>query len=115
MAQDLDKQLAAFLRKKRGEMSFAEFGKKTGLTKSTLFRLEQGEQSITLRRLHDILQRLKCSINDVFRDWGGREGKRLFLHLANGIKAIWSESIAPDLHMQLPLKQWPGPRYRNNS
>ena len=68
MAKDLDQQLALFLRKKRGEMSYAQFGRKTGMTKSTLFRLEQGQQSITLRRLQDILKRLKCSTSDVFEE-----------------------------------------------
>jgi len=66
----LDRKLAAFLKKERGEMTFAAFSKKTGLPRSTLFRLEQCQQSITLGRLQQILDRLKCSIEDVF---GGRK------------------------------------------
>jgi transcriptional regulator with XRE-family HTH domain len=62
----LDKQFAAFLRKKRGEMSYAQFSRIVGLTKSTLFRLEQGEQSVTLRTLERVLGRLRCTIEDVF-------------------------------------------------
>jgi transcriptional regulator with XRE-family HTH domain len=62
----LDKQLAAFLKKERGTMSFAEFSRKTGLPVSTLHRLENGDQSITLGRLDGVLKRLKVTLKDVF-------------------------------------------------
>ncbi len=62
----LEKQLAAFLRKKRGEMTFAQFSQKLGLPTSTLHRLEQCQQSITLGRLQQIMQRLKCGLSDIF-------------------------------------------------
>jgi transcriptional regulator with XRE-family HTH domain len=45
-------------------MSYAELSKKTGLTASSLFRLEQGQQSITLGRLHEVLKRLKLTLGD---------------------------------------------------
>lgn len=64
--ESLDKQLGRFLRKKRGDMTFAAFSRKTGVPGSTLFRLENGEQSVTLRRLEQVLKRLKCSLKDVF-------------------------------------------------
>jgi predicted transcriptional regulator len=64
----LDKQLATFLRKQRGEMTFAQFSKKTGLPPSTLFRLERCEQSITLGRLQQVMDRLKCTMKDIFTD-----------------------------------------------
>lgn len=63
---DLDKKLAQFLRKQRGEMSYVEFAKKTGLTSSSLFRLENGMQSITLTRLHGLLKRLKANLTEIF-------------------------------------------------
>ncbi len=63
---ELDEKLAAFLKKQRGEMSFAQFSRKTGLTPSSLFRLENGEQSITLGRLHGVLKKLKMTLWDVF-------------------------------------------------
>lgn len=47
-------------------MSYAEFAKKTGITASSLFRLENGEQSITLTRLHGLLKKLKVTVQDVF-------------------------------------------------
>ena len=63
----LEAQLASFLKNTRGSMSFAEFSKKTGLTPSTLFRLENGQQSITLGRLEQVMIRLKVSLWDIFR------------------------------------------------
>jgi DNA-binding Xre family transcriptional regulator len=62
----LEKQLASFLRKKRGDMTFAQFSKKLGLPASTIHRLEQCQQSITLGRLQQIMQRLKCRLSDIF-------------------------------------------------
>jgi DNA-binding Xre family transcriptional regulator len=64
----LEKQLAAFLRAKRGQMTYAEFSKKVGLPPSTLHRLEMCDQSITLSRLELILRRLKCSVKEIFPD-----------------------------------------------
>lgn len=64
---DLDKEFAQFLKNQRGDMSYAEFARKTGLTASSLFRLENGEQSITLGRLHGLMKRLKVTLRDVFR------------------------------------------------
>jgi len=66
----LDKQLAAFLKKQRGEMTFAQFSKKTGFSQSMLFRLENCEQSITLGRLQQIMDRLKVDWQDVFGGGG---------------------------------------------
>ena len=62
----LDKKFGRFLRKQRGKMTFAEFSKRTGLMPSNLFRLENGQQSITLKKLHQVLKRLECSVTDVF-------------------------------------------------
>jgi DNA-binding Xre family transcriptional regulator len=62
----LDKKLAAFLKRQRGEMTFAAFSRKTGLPASTLHRLENADQSITLGRLNQIMDRLKCGLGDVF-------------------------------------------------
>jgi transcriptional regulator with XRE-family HTH domain len=62
----LDKKLAAFLKKQRGEMSFAAFSKKIGFSPSMLFRLENCEQSITLGRLQQIMDRLRVGLDEVF-------------------------------------------------
>jgi transcriptional regulator with XRE-family HTH domain len=64
----LEKQLGSFLRKKRGDQTFAEFSRKLGISASTLHRLERGEQSITLGKLEDIMRRLKCRLFDIFKE-----------------------------------------------
>lgn len=66
--KSLDQQLAEFLRQKRGKMTYAHFSRKTGLPLSTIFRLENCEQSITLGRLDRVLARLKCKLSDVFAE-----------------------------------------------
>jgi transcriptional regulator with XRE-family HTH domain len=66
VSEKLERQLAAFLRKKRGDMTFTQFSRKLGLPPSTLHRLESCQQSLTLRRLQQILNRMKCSITDIF-------------------------------------------------
>jgi DNA-binding XRE family transcriptional regulator len=66
MRQNLDKTLAAFLRKQRGQTPYAVFAKKLGITPSSLFRLENGEQSATLRTVQQISERLGVSIGDIF-------------------------------------------------
>jgi transcriptional regulator with XRE-family HTH domain len=62
----LEKQLSLFLRQKRGGMTFARFSKKVGLPPSTLHRLEQCQQSISLRGLYQIMRRLNCNLSDIF-------------------------------------------------
>ena len=69
MAQKrLAKQLAAFLRKRRGDLTFQQFSRKTGISDSTLHRLELAEQTITLNTLEQLSDRLKCSITEIFHD-----------------------------------------------
>lgn len=67
VAKALDKQFGAFLRKQRGETTYAVFSRKIGVSASTLYRLERAEQSVTLGKLEEILGRLKCSLEDVFK------------------------------------------------
>ncbi len=64
--KSLDSQLAEFLRRKRGKMTYAQFSRLTGLPISTIFRLINGQQSITLGKLDGVLTRLKCKLSDVF-------------------------------------------------
>jgi len=49
-------------------MTYAQFSRKTGLPPSTIFRLENGQQSITLTKLHGVLRRLKVRARDVFTE-----------------------------------------------
>ena len=62
----LAKQLAQFLRKQRGDLTFQQFSRKTGMSDSTLHRLELAEQNITLNTLEQLSDRLKCSVADLF-------------------------------------------------
>ncbi len=63
-----EKQLAGFLRRRRGELTFAAFAKRLGIPPSTLFRLEQCQQSITLGRLEQITKRMGVTLRDIFPD-----------------------------------------------
>lgn len=64
----LEKELASFLREKRGRQTFAQFSKKIGLRQSTLHRLEQCQQSLTLKNLHLIMERTNSTLADIFPD-----------------------------------------------
>lgn len=64
----LDRQLAKFLRKARGNLSYADFSKKVGVSHTTLHRIERGEHRITLDKLETILDKLKIKLGDIFTD-----------------------------------------------
>ena len=64
----MDLQLAKLLRKARGELSYAQFSKKTGVSHTTLHRLERGEHHLTLYKLETIMGKLKVRLKDVFPD-----------------------------------------------
>jgi transcriptional regulator with XRE-family HTH domain len=66
MRRTLDKELANYLRKRRGETTFAAFARRLGMTPSSLHRLENGQQSITLKKLQQIMDRLRCDFQDIF-------------------------------------------------
>jgi len=68
MRRNLDRQLAKFLKKKRGQLSYAEFSKRVGVSYTTLHRIERGEHHLTLNKLEIILSRLKVRLRDVFPD-----------------------------------------------
>lgn len=63
---NLDKQLARFLRKERGGLSYAQFAKKVGISHQTLFRIDHGEHHLTLDKLETVLLKLKVSLKDIF-------------------------------------------------
>jgi DNA-binding Xre family transcriptional regulator len=68
VAQRLARQLGDFLRKKRGDLTYVQFSRKTGISDSTLHRLELGQQNVTLKTIEQLTQRLKCKVSDVFPD-----------------------------------------------
>ena len=65
---NFDRQLATFLKKERGQMSYADFAKKVGVSHTTLHRVERGEHHLTLNKLEGILKRLRKCLCDVFPD-----------------------------------------------
>jgi transcriptional regulator with XRE-family HTH domain len=62
----MDRQLAAFLRKRRGSLSYAQFSKRIGVSHTTLHRLERGEHHLTLNKLETILNKLKIRLKDIY-------------------------------------------------
>lgn len=64
--RNFDRQLARYLRKARGSLSYADFAKKVGVSHTTLHRIERGEHHITLDKLETILVKLKATLKDVF-------------------------------------------------
>ena len=47
-------------------MSYAQFSKKTGVSHTTLHRLELGEQHLTLDKLETVMNKLKIKLSDIF-------------------------------------------------
>lgn len=68
MRRNLDKKLAKYLKNERGELSYAKFAKKTGISHQTLYRIEHGEHHLTLDKLETILVKLKIRLKDIFPD-----------------------------------------------
>jgi DNA-binding Xre family transcriptional regulator len=68
VAQRLQKQLGAFLRKRRGDLTYTQFSRKVGLSDSTLHRLEMGEQNVTLKTLEQLCDKLKCTVGEIFSE-----------------------------------------------
>ena len=66
MHKSLRHQFGKFLRERRGDMTLRDFARKAGLSSSTLQRLEQAEQNLTLDTLERVLDKLKVSISEVF-------------------------------------------------
>jgi transcriptional regulator with XRE-family HTH domain len=66
--RNLDRQLAKYLRKQRGDLSYAKFAKKAGISYQTLFRIEHGEHHLTLDKLETVLMKLRVRLKDVFPD-----------------------------------------------
>jgi hypothetical protein len=67
-AKPWTRQLAAFLKKRRGTLSYAAFAKKVGFSHTTLQRLERAEHHLTLNKLETILHKLKVRLRDILPD-----------------------------------------------
>jgi transcriptional regulator with XRE-family HTH domain len=62
----MDVRLARFLRKARGELSYAQFSRRTGLSHTTLHQIERGEHHLTLNKLETLMDKLKIRLSDIF-------------------------------------------------
>lgn len=62
----LRSQLAGYLRHQRGDLTIRDFARKVGVSSSSLQRLEQGEQNLTLDSLETLIKKLKVRLRDVF-------------------------------------------------
>ena len=67
MENDLAERLGRNLRKHRGDKTLVEFASKLGISKSSLARLESGEQNFTKNVLDKLCAKLECDILDLFR------------------------------------------------
>jgi len=66
----LRQQLGKFLRERRGNLTLAQFARKTGISDSTLQRLEIFQPNVTLDTLELILKKLNCDLGDIFNNRG---------------------------------------------
>ncbi len=62
----LASRLARKLQDLRGDTPQYRYARKLGISKSSLNRMETGEQNVSLRTLEKICARLKCDIRDLF-------------------------------------------------
>ena len=74
---DLTIRLGKKLQELRGEESQLHFSRKIGISKSSLNRIELGEQNVTLETLETLCRRLKCDVGDLFlKERPGRTGRK---------------------------------------
>jgi len=63
----LSEKLAKNLKKRRGELTQAEFARKLGISRPTLNRLESASQNTTINTLDQISKSLNCKVGDLFK------------------------------------------------
>ena len=68
MRLSLAKQLARSLRRRRGELTLQQFSYRTGLSVSTISRLEAGLTYTSTRLLGQICAALRCTLHDLYPD-----------------------------------------------
>ena len=62
----LRKRISRFLVEQRGDETERAFAARIGISKSTLHRIENCEQNITIDTLEQLCQAFKCDIGDLF-------------------------------------------------
>jgi transcriptional regulator with XRE-family HTH domain len=61
-----DRLLSEYLRKTRGDQTVRAFARRIGLTHGTLHRIENLQQSLTVGKLGQIMEKLGCSWEEIF-------------------------------------------------
>jgi transcriptional regulator with XRE-family HTH domain len=61
-------RLGRRLRELRGDEPQLQFAKKLGISKSSLNRMELGEQNVSLKTLDTLCRRLKVEVGELFAD-----------------------------------------------
>jgi transcriptional regulator with XRE-family HTH domain len=72
-----DRLLSEYLRKTRGDQTVRAFARKIGLTHGTLHRIENLQQSLTVGKLGQIMDKLDCSWEEIFGKARLARAKRL--------------------------------------
>ncbi len=62
----LQKRLAKFIKEKRGETSQREFARKIGVSQSSITRIENHEQNVTLDTLEHLCKYYRVDIAELF-------------------------------------------------
>lgn len=59
------KHLATEMRRRRGKLSMRDFALKAGLSKTSLQRIENEEQNVTIDTLEHLCKKFKCEAEDL--------------------------------------------------
>jgi len=62
----LRRRLAMFIRQRRGAMPQREFARRIGVAQSTIMRIENQEQNVTLKTLEQLCEAFKVEVADLF-------------------------------------------------
>ena len=62
----LRQKLAQELRRRRGGATHRDFARQLGMSKSSLHRIEMGEQNVGLDLLEQLCTRLHCTMGELF-------------------------------------------------
>lgn len=62
----LRERLAKFIREKRGEIPQREFARKIGVAQSTIMRIENLDQNVTIKTLENLCKAFHADIGDLF-------------------------------------------------
>lgn len=72
----LERRLSAYLKRERGLESYAQFARRCGVPKSTIYAAENGYAAIKLDTLEQIMKKLNVSMIEIFGDDASMPPKR---------------------------------------